>query len=37
MGKYEADSHAVNLYSTMLLFSTILSPEHAYIHNILQF
>ena len=35
--KYEADGHTVNLYSTMLFFSTILSPEHVYIHNILQF
>ena len=35
--KYKADGHAVNLYSTMLFFSTILSPEHVYIHNILQF
>ena len=35
--KYEADGHAVNLYSTMLFFSTILSPEYVYIHNISQF
>ena len=35
--KYEAGGHAVNLYSTMLFFSTILSPEHVYIHNISQF
>ena len=27
----------VNLYSTMLFFSIILSPEHVYIHNISQF
>ena len=31
--KYEADGHAVHLYSTMLFFSTIRSPEHIYIHN----
>ena len=24
--KYEADGHAINLYSTMLFFSTILNP-----------
>ena len=35
--KYEADGHAVNLYSTVLFFSIILSPEHVYIHNISQF
>ena len=35
--KYEADGHTVNLYSTMLFFSTILSPQHIYIHNISQF
>ena len=35
--KYEADGHTVNLYSTMLFFSTILSPEHIYIHNMSQF
>ena len=34
--KYEADGHAVNLYTTMLFFSTILSPEHVYIRNISQ-
>ena len=33
-----ADGHAVNLYSTiMLFFSTILSPEHVYVNNISQF